>query len=313
MTSPTTPCMSLINVAKNPNGILIISVEAAIGTGKSTLLRLLQQRFGKRWMLVQEPVEAWQNVNGHNLLEAYYNDQHRFSFSFQTHCVLSRVESLEEQMKHMDPETEVIVLERCWHSDRNTFGEMLRRQNKISDLEWALYDHWYGFAVRNSPTVEGHVYLECNPETSMARLRKRSRSEEVGVTVEYQKELIQRHEEWLNSIPEQERILRINVDQEFLSDEDHANKVISSIERYVKDLHELRGGKRFPMAAAASSAAPSTIAGEMSEKEGSVSPDAKKAESAEISAAMRENSLASQVSTPDNKREVSPDAVVQAA
>jgi deoxyadenosine/deoxycytidine kinase len=206
-------------------------------------LRLLQRTIGAsgKWVVVQEPVEQWQKIGGkHNLLEAYYSNQERYAFSFQTNCVLSRIRGLQEVLRSVPAETEVIVLERCWHSDRNTFGEMLHRQSKISDLEWALYDEWFQFAVENAPFIDGYVYLEAKSETCMSRLRKRDRTEEVGVTEAYQQELIACHETWLSSLPEQDRVCRVPVDGDFVDDADRGTRVVSSIEDFISGLQAMR-------------------------------------------------------------------------
>lgn len=222
---------------------IIISVEAAIGTGKSTLLRLLQNRLGggDKWVMVQEPVEQWQKIGGcHNLLEAYYANQERFAFSFQTNCVLSRIRGLQDVLRNVSQATEVIVLERCWASDRNTFGEMLRRSKKISELEWALYSEWFDFAVENAPFIDGHVYLEASTTTCMSRLRRRDRTEECGVTEAYQRDLIDCHETWLQSLPEQERVCRIAADTEYVYNEEATQAVVDQIAAFIESLAALR-------------------------------------------------------------------------
>eukprot|EP00672_Neobodo_designis_P023286 CAMPEP_0174850144 /NCGR_PEP_ID=MMETSP1114-20130205/19067_1 /TAXON_ID=312471 /ORGANISM="Neobodo designis, Strain CCAP 1951/1" /LENGTH=274 /DNA_ID=CAMNT_0016084579 /DNA_START=30 /DNA_END=854 /DNA_ORIENTATION=- len=222
---------------------IIISIEAAIGTGKSSLLRLLENTLGqdKKWVVVQEPVEQWQAIGGtHNLLAAYYDDQQRYAFSFQTNCVLSRIRALQDVLRTVSSDTQVIVLERCWASDRNTFGEMLRRDKKISELEWALYEEWYQFAVENAPFIDGHVYLEANANTCMERLRKRDRTEEVGVTETYQRALIECHEQWLATLPDSERVCRLSVDQEFITDESNRQRIVQSVSDFIAQLQEKR-------------------------------------------------------------------------
>jgi deoxyadenosine/deoxycytidine kinase len=221
----------------NKRAPVVISVEAAIGTGKSTLLKVLQSR-RPNWIVVQEPVEKWQDVRGHNLLNAFYKDLQRWAFSFQTYCVLSRIETVQRALERCTDETSVVVLERSWFSDRHTFAEMLRKQDNISGMEWALYDEWYKFAVRNSPTIHGHVYLDCHTDTCMARLRKRCRNEEVGVTTDYQRQLIERHEDWLNTVPTQ-NVCRINVDSDFLGNEVFCNKVVSDVSNFADGLRSV--------------------------------------------------------------------------
>jgi len=146
---------------------------------------------------------------------------------------------LEEALEALKPTTEVIILERCWHSDRNTFAEMLRARGKMSPMEWSLYDQWYRFAVKNAPRIDGHIYLQCTTDTCMSRLRKRDRSEEVGVTDEYQSELIKRHEAWLSSVPAEQQ-LRINVDRDFVSDAERGKAVVAEISEFVAKLRTVR-------------------------------------------------------------------------
>lgn len=215
---------------------VVISIEAAIGTGKSTLLNLIEKHCFD-WVVVQEPVRQWQSVGkeGHNLLEAYYTDQSRYAFSFQTYCVLSRVEVVKKALEECPASTKVVVLERSWLSDRFTFAEMLRERGKISPLEWELYQEWYNFAVQNGPKIDGHVYLECSTDTCMTRLRKRARCEETTVTKEYQTALIQRHEQWLETL-EPSTVCRVNVDSDFLASGEARDDLVDQIKKFVDEL-----------------------------------------------------------------------------
>lgn len=216
---------------------VVISVEAAIGTGKSSLLKLIQAR-EPTWMVVQEPVDQWQAVGGkHNLLEKFYADLDRYAFSFQTYCVLSRIETVSKALRECSEGTQVIVLERSWFTDRHTFGEMLRKQGRISDMEWCLYDEWYRFAVKNAPHIDGHVYLDCTTDTCMTRLRKRGRSEECSVTSDYQSSLIQHHEEWLE-MQDASKICRVDVNQDFVHVADNSDKMMTTLKDFVRSLRQ---------------------------------------------------------------------------
>jgi deoxyadenosine/deoxycytidine kinase len=210
----------------------IISIEAAIGTGKSTLLKLIQSRC-PNWVVVQEPVDLWQNVGGeHNLLGHFYENPERFAFSFQTFCVLSRIESVTKAVAECPSGTKAIILERSWFSDRHTFAEMLHKSGRISNMEWCLYDQWYKFAVKNSPRIDGHVYLDCSVDTCMKRLHKRNRSEESAVTTDYQKALIQHHEDWLKTI-DPAMVCRVDVDRDFLGDEARSAEMLLTLQHFV--------------------------------------------------------------------------------
>jgi len=58
----------------------VISIEGNIGTGKSTLLNLLEDKF-KNIVFVKEPVDEWiklKNNNNENILELFYTDKKRW-------------------------------------------------------------------------------------------------------------------------------------------------------------------------------------------------------------------------------------------
>jgi len=69
----------------------IVSVEGNLGSGKTTFLKLLSEHIPEI-TLMKEPVELWQNVQGHNLLELYYKNFKRWSFTFQTYALFSRMQ-----------------------------------------------------------------------------------------------------------------------------------------------------------------------------------------------------------------------------
>ena len=43
----------------------------------------------------------------------------------------------------------------------------------------------------------GFIYLRTSPETCYQRLKKRARSEETGISIDYLRALHQKHEDWL--------------------------------------------------------------------------------------------------------------------
>ena len=61
---------------------LIVSIEGNIGSGKSTFIKKLREKFGKNkdFYFVDEPVKEWTKVmtkDGKNLIENCYSDMKR--------------------------------------------------------------------------------------------------------------------------------------------------------------------------------------------------------------------------------------------
>ena len=80
--SSTTHASSGMSIAR------IISIEGNIGSGKSTLLENLKEKYkdDNKMVFLDEPVKLWNNIkdkNGMTMLEKFYSDQDKYSFSFQ--------------------------------------------------------------------------------------------------------------------------------------------------------------------------------------------------------------------------------------
>ena len=72
---------------------LFISIEGNIGSGKSTILKIIRERFTSLQIL-DEPLAEWQNIGEKkniNLLEMYYKDSKRWGFTFQIFAFMSRL------------------------------------------------------------------------------------------------------------------------------------------------------------------------------------------------------------------------------
>lgn len=169
-------------------------VEGNIGAGKSTFLRVLKEYLDVH--VVPEPIHKWQNIGGHNLLEKFYVETHRWAYSFQTYAFVSRViEQAEHARKHPNA---IHIVERSVFSDRYCFAYNAYEQGFMTDLEWKLYQEWFDWLVCNYlPKPAGIIYLQANPNTCNTRNHIRNRSEDVGVSIDYLQQLHAKHEQWL--------------------------------------------------------------------------------------------------------------------
>jgi len=70
-----------------------ISIEGNIGSGKSTILKIIKENFPELTIL-DEPLASWEKVgkNGDvNLLKLYYNNPERWGFTFQIYAFMTRL------------------------------------------------------------------------------------------------------------------------------------------------------------------------------------------------------------------------------
>lgn len=170
-------------------------IEGNIGVGKSTFLRLVQNTLDCQ--MVFEPHEQWQDINGAgNLLHHFYTDTPRWAYTFQSYAFITRIiEQNKQAQKHPGA---VQVVERSVFSDRHCFAMLATEAGNMNPMEWQVYQQWFDWLIgEHMDTPAGFIYLRTSPETCYARLKKRARSEEAGVSLEYLHALHQKHEDWL--------------------------------------------------------------------------------------------------------------------
>ena len=75
------------------NSKKIFALEGNIGAGKTTILKIIGERF-KDVEFVEEPVKEWQELGGMNLLDYFYTDPKRWGFSFEFFSILTKTKAL---------------------------------------------------------------------------------------------------------------------------------------------------------------------------------------------------------------------------
>ena len=215
-----------------------ISVEGNIGAGKSSIVDILLNRLNvnKSTVLLQEPVKQWTDLkesNGQNILELFYQNPDRWSYSFQMNAFITRLKLIEEAIKK-NPES-LIITERTVQTDRNCFAKELYSTSNISELEWKLYNEWYHWLIdKTKLNPSAIIYLKVSPKICEERIKKRDRKEELSVPIEYLEKIHKRHEDWLNErtdIP----ILTIDFSGN-ISDEDFMESTIEKINNFIKSI-----------------------------------------------------------------------------
>lgn len=171
----------------------MIFIEGNVGVGKSSFLHILQKKLEAH--VFYEPNELWQDVDGHNLLEAFFNDQKRWAYALQSYILMTRV----DQMVTADTRLcdKVCFVERSVYSGRYIFAEVAKDIGTMSLLEWCLYKKvWDREILQIQRPPAGFIYLRTPAEICYQRIMKRGRHEENPITMDYLKRLEEKHENW---------------------------------------------------------------------------------------------------------------------
>ena len=77
-----------------------VIIEGNIGSGKTTLCKLLELLDTTRSEVIYEPVNKWIDLvdkQDNNILKLFYSDQERYAYTFQTYAFLTRAKLLKEK------------------------------------------------------------------------------------------------------------------------------------------------------------------------------------------------------------------------
>lgn len=185
---------------------IIISVDGNIGSGKSFLLGKIKEMIPNVHVLL-EPVGEWTTLidkkTGKNMLELFYEDKSRWSYTFQTCALMTRYKSLQRTVERLQQDTtnqnvHVIFIERSILTDRYVFAEMLYQSGILSSVEWELYNNLFD-TIRTNYTVHGAIYITTSVTTSKSRIETRGRQEETSISTDYLDALDKQHIAWFST------------------------------------------------------------------------------------------------------------------
>lgn len=178
---------------------VIWSVEGNIGSGKSTLIQLLKERNTDRNVIfIPEPVNEWEKITDDEnitVLERFYEDKDKWSFSFQMMAYISRLAQLKKFIKQYP--NSILVTERCTYTDRYVFAQMLRDDRKINTIDMQIYLMWFDEFMKDIP-IKGFIYVKTSPEKCFERVKKRGRKGEI-IPTQYLEKCHTYHENWLTN------------------------------------------------------------------------------------------------------------------
>ncbi|TKY49949.1 Deoxycytidine kinase [Spatholobus suberectus] len=180
---------------------LTFCVEGNISVGKTTFLqRIANETIELRDLVevVPEPISKWQDVgpDHFNILDAFYAEPQRYAYTFQNYVFVTRVMQERESSGGIKP---LRLMERSVFSDRMVFVRAVHEANWMNEMEISIYDSWFDPVVSSLPGLipDGFIYLRASPDTCHKRMLLRKRAEEGGVTLDYLRDLHEKHESWL--------------------------------------------------------------------------------------------------------------------
>ncbi len=201
-----------------------IAIAGNIGSGKTTLTRLLSKHF--KW----EP--HYEDVDTNPYLNSFYEDMQRWSFNLQIYFLNSRFRQVVEIRKS----GKTIIQDRTIYEDAYIFAPNLHSMNLMTSRD---FDNYYSLFELMSSFIQPPdllIYLRATVPTLVSQIQKRGRDYEEAIRLDYLKKLNERYETWIEGY-KLGKLLIVDVDDIDIQDNPEDLGVI--IEKINAQLHGL--------------------------------------------------------------------------
>ncbi|MFA7251143.1 MAG: deoxynucleoside kinase [Bacteroidales bacterium] len=194
-----------------------IAVAGNIGSGKTTLTRLLSKHYG--W------VPKYEEVVDNPYLTDFYEDMHRWSFNLQIFFLNRRLGGIVEIQKT----GQTVIQDRTIYEDACIFATNLHAMGLMSTRDFDNYIRLYELMISLIPAPDLIIYLRASVPTLVKRIQKLGREYENSIRLDYLTGLNERYETWITNYEGPKLILEVDNLQVEENPEDFS-KVIDRID-----------------------------------------------------------------------------------
>ena len=200
------------------NKKIFISIAGNIGSGKSSLTRLLAKRFN--WL------PYYESVNDNPYLTDFYADMNRWSFNLQIYFLAHRFNI----HKDINEKPNSVIQDRSIYEDVEIFARNLHKMGKMSDRDHETYSSLFKEMTYYLQPPDVLVYLKAEIETLVKQIKLRGREFEKNIDIDYLKLLNESYESWIDRYDLGKKLIVETDELDFV----HSDKDFKSIIDYVE-------------------------------------------------------------------------------
>ena len=164
-----------------------IAIAGNIGSGKTTLTKMLAKRYG--WTPRFEPVD------NNPYLSDFYADMQRWSFNIQVYFLNKRFKEVVE----ISQSKETIVQDRTIFEDAKIFAPNLHAQGMMSDRDFDNYSDLFDLMMSLVKLPDLMIYIRTSIPNIVAQIQKRGREYEKSIRIDYLQGLNDLYEDWIST------------------------------------------------------------------------------------------------------------------
>ena len=200
-----------------------IAIAGNIGSGKTTLTRLLAKHFG--W------TPHFEEVDHNPYLDSFYEDMQRWSFNIQIFFLNSRF----RQVIDIRNSGKDVVQDRTIYEDAMIFAPNLYSMGLMEARDFENYRSLFDLMSKFLQAPDLLIYLRASVPTLIRQIAKRNRDYEQSIRLDYLSNLNDRYEEWISGYKEG-KLLIIESDNLELENPEDLGGIIEKIEASLNGL-----------------------------------------------------------------------------
>lgn len=199
-----------------------ISVAGNIGSGKSSLTRMIAKEF--RW------TPYFESVQNNPYLSDFYVDMKRWSFQLQVYFLSHRFNA----HKKIIASKKSVIQDRSIYEDVEIFARNLYLMGRMEKRDYMNYRALFYEMVSYLKPPDLVVYLKADTKTLVKQIKLRGRDFEKSIEKEYLERLNRSYTRWINSYS-LGKVLVIESDNiDFVNNPEHFDLIISSIKKNLR-------------------------------------------------------------------------------
>lgn len=165
---------------------LFVAVAGNIGAGKSSLTRLLADRF--TWK------PFYESVDDNPYLADFYGEMKRWSFHLQIYFLANRFKT----HKHIVESGSSVIQDRSIYEDAEIFARNLYEMGRMDERDYTTYVSLFHVMMDYLKPPDLMVYLQASVDTLERQISRRGRDFEKGIERAYLEQLNRHYEDWIH-------------------------------------------------------------------------------------------------------------------
>ena len=166
---------------------IFVAVAGNIGSGKSSLTRMLSQHYG--WK------SFYESVDDNPYLSDFYADMKRWSFNLQVYFLSKRF----NDHKRIVEGNESVIQDRSIYEDAEIFAKNLHDIGKMDDRDYQNYIELYKVMMQYLQPPDLLIYLDARIDTLIKQIARRGRDYEQSIPRSYLEQLSVLYKQWISN------------------------------------------------------------------------------------------------------------------